>query len=127
MRGVTPCLGLRGRVTEAPTFYGGAFGARDLERMPDPESTDRLMQWQVEFNAGDLMGTDRSHGGCGDADMHPQPVVAGGRSWSESAVAAGRAVEATCERQSRGDGWGLPRDPFGIGWTVLQTEPETIA
>jgi PhnB protein len=124
MRGVIPYLGYSGRAGEAADFYGRAFGARDLGRMPDAERPDRFMHLQVEINGGCLMMTDM------DADQgeprgelkgaHMQLVVRDGRAWWDRALAAGCTVVMPYERQFWGDDWGMVADPFGIRWAILQ-------
>lgn len=126
MNGVIPYLNLGGRAGEAADFYVRAFGAKDLGRMPDPNSAGRMMHVQVEINGGALMMTDGM-----STDEQPKPqglhlqlVLGDGQAWWDRAVAAGCTVEQPYERQFWGDDWGLLRDPFGLLWGVMQPGPE---
>jgi PhnB protein len=126
MKGVIPYVTLGGRAGEAADFYGRAFGAADLGRMPLPDAPGRYMHLQVEINGGVLMMTDHGPEGfeAGLRNMHMQLVVGDGRGWWDRAVAAGCRVVAPYEMQFWGDEWGLLEDPFGIHWAILQPGPE---
>jgi len=123
MKGVIPYLAMNGNAGAAADFYGRAFGARELGRMPLDDQPEKFMHVQVVINGGALMMTDYSMSSATDAPPmasgHLQLVVNDGQGWWDRAVAAGCAVEAPYERQSWGDDWGLLRDPFGIRWAVL--------
>ena len=124
MQGVIPYLSYAGRAAEALDFYGRAFGARELGRMPEEGNPDRLMHAQVEINGGAFMVTDHS-GPDGPPPAilpggHLQLVVADARAWWDRAIAAGCVQVMPLERQFWGDDWGMVRDPFGILWAILQ-------
>lgn len=128
MQGVIPYLCLPGRCGEAVAFYGRAFGAKDIGRMPMEDQPGQFMHVQVEINGGALMLTDYAEMSSAIAGEdgpiprgHLQLVVADGQAWWDRAVAAGCEVLAPYERQFWGDDWGLLRDPFGLKWAVLTT------
>jgi|GEM_PF-189370 len=124
VRGVIPYLGYGGRAGEALAFYERAFGATQIERIPDPGRSDQLMHARIVINHGALMLTD---GGCENDRahapldrVHMQLVVTDGHAWWERAVSAGCSVIMPYEGQFWGDDWGLLQDPFGIRWAILQ-------
>lgn len=122
MQGVIPYLAMAGRAAEACDFYGRAFAAKQLGRMPMPDGAPGFMHAQIAINEGALMMTD--HGGGPTPSYafgHLQLVVADGRAWWDRAVAAGCTVLVPYGRQFWGDDWGLLADPFGIQWAILQT------
>jgi len=121
MQGVIPYLSMAGRAAEACDFYGKAFGATEMGRMPMPDDAARLMHAQVGINGGVLMMTDH----MGDTPPstrfgHLQLVVDDGRTWWDRAIAAGCTELMPFARQEWGDDWGLVEDPFGIKWGILQ-------
>lgn len=127
MQGVIPYLAMGGRAGEAVEFYGRAFAARDLGRMPMEDGTG-LMHAQVEINGGALMMTDHSMSSATHAPPmasgHLQLVVGDGKAWFDRAAVAGCTVLEPFARQFWGDDWGLLQDPFGIKWAVLTPGPE---
>jgi PhnB protein len=128
MMGVIPYLAMGGKAGEAAEFYGRAFAATDLGRMPMDGQPGRFMHVQVEINGGALMMTDHSMSSATDAPPmasgHLQLVVGGGKMWFDRAVAAGCTVLEPFARQFWGDDWGLLQDPFGIKWAVLSPAEE---
>ena len=126
MKGVIPYIDMRGRAGEAADFYGRAFGAQDLGRMPGQEP-GRLMHCQIDINGGALMMTDHRDGAAEGGFGHLQLVVADGRAWWERAVAAGCTEVMPYQMQPWGDWWGLLRDPFGLGWAILEPGPANRA
>lgn len=130
MQGVIPYLAMAGRASEACEFYGRAFGAAELGRMPLPDGSPGLMHAQIAVNGGALMLTDS---GMETSDAGPpcrsfghlQLVVDDGRRWWDRAVDAGCVVIAPYERQFWGDDWGLLEDPFGFRWGLLEPGGES--
>jgi PhnB protein len=128
MKGVIPYLAMGGKAGAAADFYGRAFAAKDLGRMPLEGAEGQFMHVQVEINGGALMMTDHSMSSATDAPPmasgHLQLVVGDGQAWFDRAVAARCAVLEPFRRQFWGDDWGLLQDPFGIKWAVLTPGPE---
>jgi PhnB protein len=121
MRGVIPYIGMNGRAGEAADFYGRAFAARDLGRLPGQEDPSRLMHCQLEINGGALMMTDMHAPGEPERapqGFHLQLVVEDGDLWWNRAVEAGCTVTVPFEKTFWGDRWGLLTDPFRILWSV---------
>jgi PhnB protein len=128
MRGVIPYIGLDGAAAAAAAFYGAAFAARDVGRVPSDDDPGRLMHCQVEINGGALMMTDmRAEGepAAKPQGFHLQLVVDDGDLWWDRAVSAGCTVVVPFQRMFWGDRWGLLSDPFGLKWAV--DEPATPA
>ena len=129
MKGVIPYFALPGKAGEAADFYGKAFGAKDIGRMPYPARPGQFMHLQVEINGGALMLTDEGGMSGVDGDGNPMPrghlqlVVPDGQVWWDRALGAGCTVVAPFERQFWGDTWGLLADPFGLKWAVLTPDP----
>jgi PhnB protein len=120
MQGVIPYVSMDGRAGEAADFYGRAFGARELGRMPG-EDPARLMHCQVEVNGGALMMTDMHDPSAPvekPAGFHLQLVVEDGDFWWNRAVEAGCTVRMPFEKMFWGDRWGLLADPFGLLWAI---------
>jgi PhnB protein len=117
MRGVIPYLNFDGQAGAAAEFYGKAFGASDLGRIPS-EKPGRFMHVQIEVNGGALMMTDHEGAIAPSQGMHLQLVVGDGDAWWSRAVDAGCEVVMPFEKMFWGDRWGLLRDPFGIHWAI---------
>jgi PhnB protein len=126
IQGVIPYLAMGGRAAEACEFYIRALGAEDAGRVPFPDGEPGLMHAQLRINGGMLMMTDHMGDGAAPASAfgHLQLVVADGRAWWDRAIDAGCAEVLPFERQVWGDEWGLLRDPFGISWGIMQSDPE---
>ncbi|MBN8632404.1 MAG: glyoxalase/bleomycin resistance/extradiol dioxygenase family protein [Rhodobacterales bacterium] len=129
MQGVIPYLCLPGQCGAAADFYGKAFAAKDIGRMPMEDKPDQYMHLQLEINGGALMLTDYAEMSSAQGGTDPIPrghlqlVVPDGQVWWDRAVAAGCTVVAPYERQFWGDTWGLLSDPFGLKWAVLTPDP----
>lgn len=128
MQGVIPYFAMPGKAGAAADFYGRAFGAKDIGRMPYEDKTG-YMHVQIEINGGALMLTDEAGMSSVDATGNPMPqghlqlVVPDGQVWWDRAIAAGCTVVRPFERQFWGDTWGLLSDPFGMKWAVLTPDP----
>lgn len=122
MTGVIPYLSLAGRAAESLEFYARAFGAAELDRMPDPAQPDRLMHCTTVIHGRALMMTDFVDGDAAPARNfgHLQLVVADGRGWWDRAVHAGCGIIDPFQRQFWGDDFGVVQDPFGFKWAILQ-------
>jgi len=129
MSGPIPYLVFSGRGNAALDFYARAFGATQIDRMPDPDRPGSLIHGQCVINGGALMLTDHmQEDPAPQAPMqagHLQLVVSDGKTWFDRAVAAGCTVDSPYARQFWGDDWGLVRDPFGVCWGILQPGPQT--
>jgi PhnB protein len=119
---VTPYLVVRG-AEEALEFYGKAFGARTLMRMPGPDG--KLMH--AEMKIGDsvvMLGDENPERGA------KSPQTLGGSAGSvmlyvkdcdrvhEQAVAAGAKSLDAPQDMFWGDRYGKIEDPFGHQWGI---------
>ena len=122
--GVTPHISIaERRGAEAVEFYGVAFGARELARMPAEDG--RLMHAHLLINGGSLMlhdefpeyvGPDEPTGPYNGCTLHLQ-VADADAIWTQ-ALEAGAAVVMPLEDQFWGDRYGVLRDPFGHRWSI---------
>ncbi len=123
--GAVPHISLDG-AARASEFYQRAFGARELVRMP-AEDGKRLIHCHLEINGGSIMINDHfPEYGYGpqpsnNFTMHLQ--VDDVDAWWDRALAAGAEVTMKLEKQFWGDRYGQLRDPFGVHWSLGQSEP----
>lgn len=121
--GVVPYLNIDG-ASEAAAFYGRAFGAKEIARMPDQDGK-RLMHCHLEINGGSLMIADNF------PEMGFPPVqrtlsdvmhliVEDGDAWWSRAIGAGCKQEMPFERAFWGDRYGVFSDPFGVRWALVE-------
>ena len=121
--GIVPYL-TPSNATEAADFYGQAFGAESLYRMP-VDAQGRTMHIHLKINGNSLMLSDAypDHG-------HPFQTPAGSSlhlqvddvdAWFERAVAAGCEVTLPVQLMFWGDRYGQLRDPFGFPWSIATT------
>lgn len=110
---------------DAARFYGDAFGARELERIPTPDG--RFMSVQLRFGASVLHLADEfpEMGVLGPASLGGTPVVLAlevedAEAVFAQAVAAGASVVQPLHDAFWGDRHGQVQDPFGHKWNVAQ-------
>lgn len=120
MQGVVPGLSLSD-ATAAVDFYGRAFDARELNRVPAPDGK-RILHCHLAINGGSIMINDAfPEFGCplqapqGYA-LHLQ--VDDVDAWWDRAVGAGAVVEMPLQLMFWGDRYGRLRDPFGVVWSL---------
>jgi PhnB protein len=126
---VTPYLTVDG-AAEAIRFYGEAFGAVEMLRMP---MGDRIAHAEIRIGDSFVMLSDewpdmgilspKSRGGPTSSLMIYTPDVDAA---FERAVAAGCTAERQPEDQFWGDRLGTLRDPFGHRWS-LATHKEDVS
>lgn len=122
MHTITPHLVCRG-AADAIAFYGKAFGAVELARLPGPEG--KLMHAMVRIGDSNLMLVDEFPG-CGSLGPQPgqgSPVtihlyVTDVDATVERAVAAGAKVTMPVDDMFWGDRYGRIEDPFGHQWSI---------
>ncbi|MDP3739578.1 MAG: glyoxalase/bleomycin resistance/extradiol dioxygenase family protein [Hyphomonadaceae bacterium] len=119
--GVVPYLSFDG-ASEAAAFYGRAFGAREISRMPG-EDGKRLMHCHLEINGGGFMLSDNfpEYGLAPvqrSASYTMQLVVADGDAWWDRAVKAGCKEKMPFAVAPWGDKYGQLIDPFGVTWAI---------
>ncbi len=119
---VTPYLIVEG-ATRAIEYYGKAFGASELLRMPDPHG--RIAHAEIRIGDSVVMLAD-AHPEMG----HRGPRALGGTSVSillylanvdavfERAIRAGGKSLRPVADQFYGDRMGTLEDPFGHVWTI---------
>jgi len=122
MQTITPHLVCRG-AADAIAFYGKAFGAVELTRLPGPEG--KLMHAMVRIGDSNLMLVDEFPD-CGSLGPQPgqgSPVtihlyVTDVDATVERAVAAGAKVTMPVDDMFWGDRYGRIEDPFGHQWSI---------
>jgi PhnB protein len=118
--GVAPYLTV-GNAGDAAAFYGRAFAAREVARMPADEQ-GRTMHIHLVVNGGSLMLSDAypEYG-------HPLRAAQGFMlhlqvddvdAWWSRAVEAGAEVVLPLQEMFWGDRYGQVRDPFGVMWSL---------
>ena len=122
--GVAPYLFVS-NAAAAAEFYAKAFGAKEVARAPaDPQG--RLIHVHLVINGGSVMLSDAfpEHG-------HPlqQPQgytlhlqVEDVDSWWNRATAAGAEVILPLQLMFWGDRYGQLRDPFGVAWSMGESQ-----
>jgi PhnB protein len=124
--GLTPHIQIGDkRAAEAIDWYGKAFGATELRRMP-AEDGIRLMHAHIHINGASLMLHDEfpEYVGPADADiaggsgltLHLQ--VDDADAWFNRAVSAGAKATMPLENMFWGDRYGQVTDPFGYRWSI---------
>ena len=127
---VTPYLIVDG-AAEAIRFYGEAFGATEVLRMPMGD--DRLAHAEVkigdsfvmladEFPDMGFLGPNKRGGATASLLIYVEDVDAA----YQRALDAGATAERPPENQFWGDRMGTLRDPFGHRWS-LATHVEDVA
>lgn len=120
---VTPYLIVKG-ASEAIEWYGKAFGAEEMGRMPAPNG-DTLMHAMIRIGDSFVMLTDEQPD-CpskGPKALGGTPVslflyVEDVDAFFERAVAAGAEVAMPLADMFWGDRFGSLLDPFGHSWSV---------
>ncbi|ODU25872.1 MAG: glyoxalase [Thiobacillus sp. SCN 62-729] len=122
MHTITPHLVCRG-AADAIAFYGKAFGAVELARLPGPEG--KLMHAMVRIGDSNLMLVDEfpDCGSLGPQSGQGSPVtihlyVTDVDATVERAVAAGAKVTMPVDDMFWGDRYGRIADPFGHQWSI---------
>jgi PhnB protein len=127
MKGVVPHLAVEG-AAKASEFYQKAFGAIELMRLPAEDGV-RLMHCALQVNGGTLMLCDcfpeyggEPHQPSASYIMHLQ--VDDIDAAFQRAVDAGAEVVKPVELMFWGDRYGMLRDPFGVQWSMGETQPQ---
>ena len=122
MHSLTPYLVCRGAAA-AIDFYGRAFGAIELFRLPGPDG--RLMHACVRIGDSQLFLADEmpEHGALGPQALKGTPVtlhlqVEDADAVFARAVQAGATVSMPLADMFWGDRFGQVTDPFGHHWSV---------
>lgn len=121
--GLTPHLTIRDkRAKDAIDFYGKAFGATEIARMPADDG-ERLMHAHVHINGASLMMHDDFPEYTGGPASEPASVVLhlqvdDADSWYDRAIAAGAVSVMAPENMFWGDRYAQVRDPFGHLWSI---------
>ena len=122
MHTLTPHLVCR-NAAEAIAFYGKAFGAVELSRLPGAEG--KLMHAMVRIGDSSLMLVDEfpDCGAFGPQSLNGSPVtihlyVTDVDATVERAVTAGAKVTMPVSDMFWGDRYGRIEDPFGHQWSI---------
>jgi PhnB protein len=122
MHTITPHLVCRD-AAGAIAFYGKAFGAVELTRLPGPQG--RLMHAMVRIGDSNLMLVDEfpDCGALGPQSLKGSPVtihlyVTDVDATVERAIAAGAKVTMPVDDMFWGDRYGRIEDPFGHLWSI---------
>ena len=122
MHSVTPHLVVAG-ASDAIAWYGKAFGAAELARLPGPDG--RLMHAAVRVGDSTIMLVDEmpEWGSLGPTALKGSPVVIhlyvpDVDATVAQAVAAGAKVTMPVSDMFWGDRYGQLEDPFGHRWSV---------
>lgn len=127
---VTPYL-IVNDAARALEFYGKAFGAKELFRMPMPNGKimhaemmigDSHVMLAEEFPEMDVLGPLTRGGATSSILLYVDNVDA---AW-EQALAAGATVFKPLQNQFWGDRMGSLKDPFGHAWS-LATHLEDVS
>lgn len=121
---ITPHIVVRG-AERAADFYGAAFGAEELSRIPTPDG--RLMSIQLRLGDGVLHMSDEfpELGVLAPPSIGGTPVVlaldvADAEAVFAQAVDAGAEVRQPLKDMFWGDRHGQLEDPFGHRWNIGQ-------
>jgi PhnB protein len=121
---ITPHIVVQG-AEHAVTFYGAAFGAEEINRIPTPDG--RLMSVQLRIADGLLHVADEfpEMGVLAPPSIGGTPVVlslqvADADAVFAQAIAAGATVRQPLADMFWGDRHGQLDDPFGHRWNVSQ-------
>jgi PhnB protein len=121
---ITPHIVVQG-AERAATFYGEAFGAEEVTRIPTPDG--RLMSVQLRLGDGLLHLADEfpEMGVLAPPSIGGTPVVlalevADADAVFAQALAAGATVRQPLADMFWGDRHGQIEDPFGHRWNIAQ-------
>ena len=121
--GVTPHLTIPSKGgLAAIEFYGRAFGAEEIMRMP-AEDGERLMHAHLRINGGSVLLNDEFPEYGGESDIAPKGVtlhlqVDDADEWWNRAILAGGVPVYPLADQFWGDRYGQLKDPFGHCWSI---------
>jgi len=122
--GVTAYLTIRERRgTQAVEWYGRAYGAEELSRMPAEDGV-RLMHCHLRINGGSIMLADDFPEFHSLVDAPPPSGVVlhlqvdDADAWWSRALAAGAESRMDLADQFWGDRYGQLKDPFGHTWSI---------
>lgn len=121
--GLTPHLGIPDkRASEAIDFYGAAFGASEVARMPADDGV-RLMHAHLKVNGASLFLHDNFPEYSDDLTEEPAGVtlhlqVDDADAWFAKAVEAGATPTMPPADMFWGDRYGQLKDPFGHSWSI---------
>jgi PhnB protein len=108
---------------DAITFYGAAFGAEELVRLPGPDG--RIMHACVSINGSSVMLVDENleYGLTGPKTLGGSPVtihlvVADADASYARAVEAGAVGRMPVAEMFWGDRYGVVEDPYGHLWSL---------
>jgi PhnB protein len=108
---------------EAIEFYGRAFGATEMIRMPGPDG--KIMHACVAINGAPVMLVDENKqwGALSPKSLGGTPVtihlnVADVDKTTSQAIAAGATVVMPVADMFWGDRYGIVEDPFGHRWSI---------
>jgi PhnB protein len=136
MHTVTPHLAVRG-AAKAIEFYKKAFGAKELNRHPVP-NTDQIMHAEIQIGDSRIFLNDEfpDMGVVGPQALKGTPVtihlqVEDVDSLFNQAVKAGATAAMPVTDMFWGDRYGVLTDPFGHKWSigshVRDVSPEEMA
>jgi uncharacterized glyoxalase superfamily protein PhnB len=124
MHSLTPHLVCRG-AAQAIEFYGRAFGAIELFRMPGPGPDGKLIHASVRIGDSQLFLLDEmpEHGVHSPQALKGTPVtlhlqVEDADAEFARAVQAGATVTMPLADMFWGDRYGCVADPFGHRWSI---------
>lgn len=119
---ITPHLVCAG-AADALAFYGRAFGATELSRLPSPGG--KLMHASMRIGDSIVMLVDEmpEWGALGPKALNGSPVtihlyVDDADAAFDRAVAAGATVTMPLADMFWGDRYGIVQDPFGHKWSI---------
>jgi len=122
MHSVTPHLICAG-AADAIDFYRGAFGAKELIRLPGLDG--KIMHACLSINGSSVMLVDENAGcgmrspkSLGGTAVTIHLVVEDADAIAAQAVEAGAAVVIPVADQFWGDRYGVVEDPFGHSWAI---------
>ncbi len=122
MRTVTPYLVING-AAKAIEFYKKAFGAKEIDRAPMPDSSlmhatikigDSIIMMSDEFPGSDSKSPTSAGATTFNLHVYSKDVD---KLWNQ-AVAAGAKPTMPLENQFWGERYGKLQDPFGHIWSV---------
>jgi uncharacterized glyoxalase superfamily protein PhnB len=112
---VTPVLNIKG-AAEAIAFYGKAFGAKEIARMPGPNGM--LMHAEIQIGNARIMLSDAIMNPPTQSSTHLY-VDDANKVWKQ-ALDAGAKVAMPMQDTFWGDRYGVLTDPFGNRWAIAQ-------
>jgi len=121
---VTPDIVVAG-ASDAIKWYGDAFGAEEIGRMPMPGDDGRIMHAMIRIGDSIIMMMDempefgkKSPRSLGGSPVTIHLYVDDVDAVFERAVAAGAEVAMPVEDMFWGDRYGRLVDPFGHSWSI---------